>query len=186
MNEIVFFLEEESAKVMLETLWPRVVGESNHLRFVVFEGKQDLHKQLEKKLRGYLNPTAHFIVLRDQDRDDCRKLKRSLKSICAKAGRQKTIVRIACHALEAFYLGDLQAVENGLEMKGLAAKQSKAKYRKPDDLQSPDTELNKLTKNRYQKISGSRSIARHLNIQDPRSDSFRHLLKAIRKCALLG
>ena len=183
MNEIVFFLEEESAKVLLETIWARVAGESDHPRYIVFEGKQDLHRQLGKKLRGYLNPGAHFIVLRDQDKDDCRKLKRSLKSICVKAGQPKAIVRIACRALEAFYLGDHKAVERGLEMKGIAAKQSKAKYRKPDELQSPDAELSRLTEFRYQKISGSRSIARHLDIQNPRSDSFRNLLLAIHKCA---
>lgn len=186
MREIVFFLEEESAKAMLQTLLPRIVGEAVHPRFVVFEGKQDLHRKLEKKLSGYLNPSARFIVIRDQDNDDCKKVKRSLKSICHKAGHPNAIVRIACRELESFYLGDLRAVELGLEIRGVAAKQSKAKYRKPDELHTPYKELCILTGNRYQKIAGSRSIARHLNIEAPGSDSFRHLLSAIRKCFALG
>lgn len=182
MTEIVFFLEEESAKALLETLWSRIAGETIHPRFVVFEGKQDLHRGLEKKLRGYLNPAARFIVIRDQDNDDCKKVKSSLRSICHKAGHPRALVRIACRELEAFYLGDLKAVELGLEIKGVAAKQSKAKFRKPDELRAPYKELSVLTGNRYQKIAGSRLIARHLDIQNPRSDSFRNLLLAIRKC----
>ena len=183
MREIVFFLEEESARAMLETLWPKIVGEEAFPRFVVFEGKQDLQRQLEKKLRGYLNHNARFIVIRDQDKDECKKVKRSLQSICQKAGRPGAIVRIACRDLESFYLGDLRAVELGLGVKGIAAKQSKAKYRQPDKLQTPYAELSLLTGYRYQKIAGSRAIARHLDLQNPRSDSFRNLLSAIRKCA---
>src|ERR1017187_7530669 len=105
MNELVFFLEEESAKVLLEQIFPHLIpfGSRVHPRFIVFEGKQDLEKQLQNKLRGYLNPQARFIVLRDQDQADCRKTKKSLAAICTRAGRPQTTVRIACRELEAFY-----------------------------------------------------------------------------------
>ena len=137
MKELVFFLEEESAKALLEPLFPRIVPKSQiSPRFIVFEGKQDLQKQLERKLRSYLNPQAQFIVLRDQDQGDCRKIKRSLAVVCSRARRPETIIRIACRELEAFYLGDLQAVELGLGMGGLATKQRRAKYRDPDRLHS--------------------------------------------------
>jgi hypothetical protein len=116
MNEVVFFLEEEFAKALLEQIFPLLIPAGSHVhpRFIVFEGKQDLEKQLPKKLRGYLNPRARFIVMRDQDQTDCRRTKRSLKTLCARAGRPETTVRIACRELEAFYIGDLQAVESGL------------------------------------------------------------------------
>ena len=116
MKELVFFLEEESAKALLETLWPRIVAGRKEVtpRFVVFEGKQDLEKQLCRKLSGYLNASARFIILRDQDEDDCKKVKRKLQSLCHEAGRPGALVRIACRELEAFYLGDLAAVELGL------------------------------------------------------------------------
>jgi len=54
MNELVFFLEEESAKALLEQIFPHLMpsGGQVHPRFIVFEGKQDLEKQLPNKLRG--------------------------------------------------------------------------------------------------------------------------------------
>lgn len=182
-RELVFFLEEESAKALLEHILPLLIASKSqvHPRFIVFEGKQDLQKHLEKKLRGYLNPQARFIVLRDQDNDDCRKVKSFLADVCSRAGKPETVVRIACRELEAFYLGDLRAVELGLGVDGLAGKQERARYRDPDRLHKPSRVLEKLTSYRYQKIAGSRAIAAHLQLTSPRSGSFHHLLQAIRK-----
>lgn len=182
MNELVFFLEEESAKALLERIFPHLIPPESqvHPRFIVFEGKQDLEKQLPNKLRGYLNPRARFIVMRDQDQADCRKIKRSLAALCTRAGRPQTTVRIACRELEAFYLGDLLAVEKGLDISGLARRQNKARFRDPDRLVRPSYELQKLTGNRYQKIAGSRAIAPNLNLHTPRSRSFHRLIRAIR------
>jgi hypothetical protein len=42
-------------------------------------------------------------------------------------------------------------------------------------------ELKTLTKNRYQKVAGSRVIGMHLNLDNQRSPSFRHLVTAIRR-----
>jgi hypothetical protein len=181
MNELVFFLEEESSKALLEQIVPLLVPKSQfYSRYVVFEGKQDLDSQLLKKLRGYLNPHARFLVMRDQDAADCRKVKRNLAAICARAGRPQTVIRIACRELEAFYLGDLAAVEIGLGISGLANKQHKAKFRDPDRLSCPSLELGKLTAYRYQKVAGSRAIGPYLNLNTPRSRSFYHLIQAIR------
>jgi hypothetical protein len=185
MKELVFFLEEESAKALLVTLCPRLIPADSPIetRFIVFEGKQDLDRQLEQKLRGYLNRQASFIVLRDQDRADCRTVKRALVARCDRAGRPDTVVRIACRELETFYLGDLRAVELGLRIRGLLAKQNKAKFRDPDRLQSPSLELERLSGRQYQKVAGSRAIAPHLNLEMPGSRSFRHLIQAIRDAA---
>lgn len=67
MKELVFLLEEASAGAMLESLLPRILQPGIRHRLIVFEGKQDLEKQLYRRLRAYLNPQARFIVLRDQD-----------------------------------------------------------------------------------------------------------------------
>ncbi len=185
MTELVFFLEEESARALLVGLCPRLIPATSPIavRFIVFEGKQDLDRELERKLRGYLNRRARFIVLRDQDRADCRKVKRALVTRCERAGRPDAVVRIACRELEAFYLGDLRAVELGLRVGGLLPKRNKAKFRDPDRLQFPSLELDKLTDGRYQKVAGSRAIAPHLDLETPGSRSFRHLIHAIRAVA---
>ena len=181
VKEIVFLLEEQSAKALLETIWPRLISPDASVRprFIVFEGKQDLEKQLTRKLRGYLNPEARFIVIRDQDQNECHQVKENLAKLCAEAGRT-AIVRIACRELEAFYLGDLKAVEIGLEISGLGAMQMNARFRNPDKLVRPSYELEKVTKSRYQKVAGARAIGPHLNLESPRSRSFHHLVHAIR------
>ncbi|MBS1832027.1 MAG: DUF4276 family protein [Acidobacteria bacterium] len=184
MTEIVFLLEEESAKVMLEQVVAQLVIARSEVqtRFIVFEGKQDLEKNLQRKLRGYVNPKAKFLILRDQDRDDCRKLKKRLKAICDAARRPDAVVRIACRELESFYLGDLQAVEKALSISGLGAKQDKARFRDPDQISMPSSLLEKLTDNRYQKVAGSRAIAPYLRLDANRSRSYLALVGGIRKC----
>ena len=127
MKEIVFLLEEESAKAMLEGLLPRILDAQIRLRYIPFEGKQDLEKQLARRIRGYQNPQARFIVLRDQDsQPDCYVLKQSLVEKCRESGKlESTLVRLACRELETFYLADLTAVESGLKLAGLQKQQRK-------------------------------------------------------------
>ena len=92
-----------------------------------------------------------------------------------------SIVRIACHELESFYLGDLKAVEQGLGLAGLSRQQDGRKYRQPDVLVNASQELKRLTRGGYQKMAGSRAIAPHLMLDGAnRSHSFKVLLGGIR------
>ena len=181
--EIVFLLEEPSAKAMLETLLPRIRDPQLHHRLIPFEGKQDLEKQLERKLRGYLNPAARFLIMRDQDSHaDCKALKKTLLAKCAAAGKgDVSLVRIACRELESFYLADLEAVESAFCLAGLRKFQGTAKYRDPDRLGSPSKELHELTGGKYQKVGGSRALGSHLDLENTRSNSFSNLIQGIRR-----
>lgn len=120
MSKLVFLLEEASAKAMLEGLLPNIIPESIDPKYIVFDGKQDLEKQIERKLRGWLEPNSAFIVLRDQDSGDCLEIKEVLVRKCNEAQKPDTIVRIACRELESWYFGDLKAVEKGLELSNLS------------------------------------------------------------------
>jgi len=180
-KELVFFLEEPCAKKMLEIVVPKI-AEDLIPKFVIFEGKQDLEKRLKKRLQGWQNDNAKFIIMRDQDRGECRQVKQKLIDICqATNKRDCSLVRIACRELESFYLGDLAAVEKGMEISGLAGKQKKSKFRNPDTLGNPFQELAKLTNKKYQKASGSRAIAPHLNIENNHSKSFNVLISGIKQ-----
>jgi len=181
MKTIVFFLEEPSAREMLEGLLPRLLPQGFIRRYVVFRGKQDLEKQLEKRLRGWQLPDSVFVVMRDQDSGDCHDVKARLVELCRRTGRDEALVRVACRELESFYLGDLEAVEKGLELRGLAVRQDHRKFRAPDGLGNPSNELFKLTGNLYQKVSGSRAIAPHLRLNGNRSHSFNVLVSGIKK-----
>lgn len=182
-KELVFLLEERSAKVMLEALLPRILDERIDFRLIAFEGKQDLEKRITMRIKGYMNDEARFLVMRDQDSDpNCIALKARLADKCNASGRGAvSLVRIACRELETFYLADLKAVEKALGVKGLATKQQGVKFRSPDYLVSPSHELKVLTKQKYEKISGSREIGRYLDVDNHRSDSFRNLVQGIRR-----
>jgi Domain of unknown function (DUF4276) len=183
MKELIFLLEEPSAKAMLESLLPRILKPDTQFRCIPFEGKQDLERQLARKIRAYQNDKARFIIMRDQDsHPDCSELKRSLLDLCLETGKaDKCLVRLACKELETFYLADLQAVEQALRLKGLAKQQQTKKFRAPDLLGSPSHELRTLTKRCYEKIAGSRAIGQHLGLDNERSPSFRNLIAAIRR-----
>lgn len=183
MKELVFLLEEESAKAMLESLLPRILHPDIRPRYIPFEGKQDLERQMVRRLRGYANPHARFIVMRDQDSaPDCIALKARLVDHCQQAGQAaNTLVRIACKELESFYLADLCAVEQALGLTRLVRQQGSAKFRCPDRLGSPSKELETLTRNLYQKVSGSRAIGRFLDPANERSPSFKNFMKSVRR-----
>ncbi len=181
MRELVFLLEETSTQAMLEGLIPRILPQNKTVRYIVFDGKQDLEKQLARKIRGYQNKNADFIVIRDQDSGDCREIKARLKTLCSTANCSKAIIRIICRELESFYLADLAAVESGLKVSGIARSQNKKKFRTPDQLGSPSDELKKLTKGEYQKISGSRAVSPYLDIKNQRSHSFKVLVETLQK-----
>ena len=92
------------------------------------------------------------------------------------------MIRIACRELESFYLGDLAAVEQGLNLTGLAKLQGNQKFRDPDRLVNAAEELKKITKNTYQKLSGSRSIAPYLRLDEAhRSTSFKALITGLQR-----
>lgn len=182
MRELVFFLEERSAAVMLEGLLPKLLPDDVVPRYITFEGKQDLEGQLVRRLRGYRNPNALFVVMRDQDaQPNCKAIKRKLERLCTQAGRRGVLIRIACKELEAFYLADLDAVERGLGIGGIAAQQATRRFRDPDRLNSAKEELRRLTNHRYQPVEGSRAIGPCLDPENGRSRSFRNLVAGIRR-----
>ncbi|MGS0998865.1 DUF4276 family protein [Rhodanobacter sp. UC4436_H3] len=182
MTTLVFCLEEPSAREMLEGVLPRLLPPEIYTRFVVFDGKQDMLRELERKLRCWLTPNTHFVVIRDQDSADCHAIKHELTKLCRCAGKPGTLVRIACHELESFYLGDLAAVERGLGLPRLSAQQSARKFRAPDQLNNAKQELIRLTGGRYQERAGSRAIAPYLRLNTENcSHSFQILLDGIRR-----
>lgn len=180
MKQLVFFLEEPSAREMLSGLLPKILPKSIFPRFVVFEGKQDLEKRLPIRLRAWQQPETTFVVLRDQDRGNCEEIKAGLISKCTKAGKPDALVRIACRELESFYLGDLQAVAKAIGPGNLGNMQQKAKYRNPDRLFNPAQELKQIAPS-YQKVSGSRAIGPCLDLENNRSRSFSTLVSGVKK-----
>ena len=181
MNQLVFFLEEPSAREMLKNLLPRILPDNVTVRYLVFEGRQDLENQLGRKLRRWCVPDTSFVVMRDKDQADWLTVKCRLVRICRDAGKPDVLVRVLCHELESWYLGDLNAVEQGLQIAGLARKQEQSRYRSPDRIANPVQELRRLTRDRYRKIDGSRAVGLHLSPDGNRSHSFTVFVSGLRR-----
>ncbi|MDC9715312.1 MAG: DUF4276 family protein [Gammaproteobacteria bacterium] len=180
---LVCFTEEKSAKEMLQIVLPKILPNECCLSQIIsFEGKNDLDKQIKKKIQNYNIPDTYFLILRDQDSAICTEVKQKLLSKVNESGKKDvSIVRIACHELENFYLGDLAAVEQGLKLPNTHSQQSK-KFKNADNLANAKQELKKITNQKYQPISGSKAITPHLKLDGSNtSASFNTLLSGVKK-----
>jgi hypothetical protein len=178
---LVFLLEEPSMKSVLEGLVPRVAPGRPFI-LVAHNGKQDLEKSIARKLRAWRDPSAIFIVVRDQDAADCLEVKRRLLSLCAAGGREDVVVRVVCRALESWFLGDLAAVDAAFGTH-LAGRQMQRKYRDPDRLHAPHRELETLVPD-FTKGAGARALGPLVDLDNERSSSFRCFVTTLRAFAL--
>lgn len=166
---LVFLLEEKSMKVFLDTLLPKILPENVAFFTIPHEGKSDLRKSIPIKLRAWNIPDSKFVIVQDQDSNDCKKLKQELIDLCS-SNSKEVLIRIACHELEAWYWGDLKAVELAYQ-KDLSKIGKKKAYRIPDDIVSPKRELQKLLPE-HQQIAGAKKIAQYIDIERNISTSF--------------
>ncbi|MDR2898637.1 MAG: DUF4276 family protein [Spirochaetaceae bacterium] len=177
---VVILTEEPSMQLFLETLISRYYP---NLLFKVIphRGKQDLEKHIPKILKSWHVPNSHFLIVHDQDSWDCRTLKNNLQSIC-NAIRPGVVVRIACVELEAWYWGDLLAVEQAFGRHDLQSLSGKSKYRIPDSIVNPKDELRKHLPH-YEQLDGAKRIAEYAMIDRNTSNSFQVFIKSLQGIA---
>ena len=80
--KLVFLLEEQSMKYFLDGLLPRILPEEIQFVTIPHEGKSDLQKSLTAQRQGWTEPDVRFVVVQDQDSNDCRELKEKLLELC--------------------------------------------------------------------------------------------------------
>lgn len=119
----------------------------------------------------------------DQDGNECKLLKRQIAELCEQGRRKDALIRIVCHELESWFLGDLGAVEEAFGMSGLGRRQQETKFRDPDRLANPSEILKSLVPG-YQKISGARSISEYMNPDVNKSTSFAVFLNGLKRVCL--
>ena len=184
--DFIFLLEEPSMKNVLTEILPKLIPNKITYICIPHQGKQDLAKSIPKKIKAFqFNPTTKFVIVHDQDSHDCKKLKLELLEICQNAGNSNALIRIVCHELESWFLGDLAAVEKAynLHPNTLSKKQTSKKYRNPDRLNSPKQELIALV-DEYYAGTHSKKIAPHLSLTKNTSPSFQVFIQGIHQ--LLG
>jgi len=180
--KIVFLLEERSMKITLEGVLPRLIPGVD-FQCIPHAGKQDLEASIPRKLHAWREPGIRFVIVHDQDSSDCKKLKKKLIELCKEGGRADSVVRIICHELEAWFLGDLIAVEKAFGKKGLSKNRKRKRFRNPDSLANPFQELKKMIPE-YQKLSGARKIAPLLDLETPGAHSLAVFLNKIREIVI--
>ncbi|UYZ62713.1 DUF4276 family protein [Hymenobacter weizhouensis] len=123
---IEFLLEEESAEAALHVLLPKLLAPDVTYQCYPHRGKTDLLQRLPGRLKNYARrlpqePGLRVVILMDAD-TDCRRRKAELEKIVAEAGLltkttagseqpYHTITRLAMQELEAWFLGDREAIQ---------------------------------------------------------------------------
>jgi len=185
-GRLVFMLEDPSMKLLLEGLLPRLMTgwvAGQHFLCVAHQGKSDLDASIPRKLRAWQYPGDRFVVVRDNDAADCVAVLHKINGMCAEAGRPDTLVRLACQELEAWYLGDLEAVAGAFAHPKANTSALRTKFSDPDGWQKPSVEMARLIPS-FQKGSGARVMAQHLRgPEHNRSHSYRKFVEGVCRVA---
>ncbi|HAK79921.1 MAG TPA: hypothetical protein DCM71_24190 [Runella sp.] len=187
MKMLYVFTEEPSAKIVMDSLLPKVLPEGVGFKVFPHQGKQDLEKALRKTLPHISQmPGAKILVTRDQDSADCVALKKELNTITEGSCKCEYSIRIICKELEAWFLGDLKAVQAAYPRLKPEQHLAKADFKNVDKITNPNKYLLKIIpeyKNRetLPKLECSERISPFLDLENNRSESFNHTVTAIRK-----
>ena len=184
----------------LDHLVPNILHAEQSFSVHAHQGKSDLLGRLPNRLRGYrawLPEAWAIIVVVDEDREDCEKLKGLLESFANKAGlktrsRSKhekpfhVINWLAIEELEAWFFGDVDALVAAYPgVPETLAK--KAGFREPDAIKGGTWEaLERVLQaaghhaGGLEKIRAAREIAAQMDPSRNRSTSFRGFRDALR------
>ena len=94
--KLVFLLEEKSMKCFLDGILPKILPEDVTFQTIPHSGKSDLQKSIRIKLSAWNEPDVKFVIVQDQDSNNCRELKMQLLQIC-NGTKRDVLIRIACH-----------------------------------------------------------------------------------------
>ena len=174
---IVFMLEEPSMEELLKVIVPKIIGDENCI-YIHHEGKSDLMKSIPKKLKAWNVPNSKFVIVHDQDSNDCKKLKNKIEKLCQPYNKD-VLVRIACHELESWYFGDIDAVEKAYN-KNIKKRIAKRNINNPDAIVNPKLQLKKILPELTQR-DGAKRIGKYMDINSNNSKSFQMLVEGIKK-----
>lgn len=179
MKKLVFLLEEQSMKEVLEIILPQILPDGFCFICIPHHGKTHLRKSIKNKITGWREPNVHFVIVHDQDSAQCTDVKKELFTLASEAKRPDTLIRIACTELESWFLGDFDAIEKGFNV-NLTAKKNMSFFRDPDRIVNAKQELRKVIPT-YQQINGSHTIAQCMIIEKNKSKSFQVFIAGVRR-----
>lgn len=84
--------------------------------------------------------------MRGNGNGDCLALKQRLRELCHNTGHDEAIIRIVCQELEAWYLGQPEAMATAFDDESLSNLGEVPRFRDPDARPKPSRDVEKLCK----------------------------------------
>ena len=141
MNRLVFLVEGEADEAFLRAFLPLAGVPEEQFHVYPQGGKPALVSDFYRLLRAWRGPAVRFIILVDQDIDDCKQLKRKIKAVARKQCENQSkdlLVRIACREAEAWYLGDIAALREAYpDARQAVWRKINRRINDPDDARDP-------------------------------------------------
>ena len=198
---IDFLVEEESIEAALINLVPMIVGESVTFHIHPHQGKLDLLRKLPGRLKGYrrwLPDDWRIVILVDEDRQDCKRLKKRLEKAARDAGlvtqsmdrpgsKFHVLNRLAIEELEAWFFGDIVAFSEAYPRIPRTLQRRKG-YRNPDAIRGGTWEAMERILQRagyypggLPKIEAARNISAYMDPKRNISKSFQVFKESLEK-----
>ena len=185
MTKLVFLVGEPSMADFLEQLLPRLFP-TLAFQAVPHKGKGHLERSIPSKLRTWQEPGVRFVVLRDQDSADCRRVKATLADLCRQGGRADTLVRVVCRELEAWYIGSEDKLAQAFPdaSRQIVRELRRARFRGPDAVVRPAEALADLLP-QFRRRATALAMGQLLT-SESRSRSYRVFLAGIERLRAEG
>ena len=189
MDRIEFLVEELSMAELLKVVLPRILPApwelDNNYYIHPHEGKSDLRRSIPTKLKAYRKRpfSTCFVVVQDQDSNDCKQLKQELVALCEanKSDNITYLVRIVCHELEAWYIGDVDALQSIFPRFKADKHRNSRMFRNPDACINPKARLKKILNEEYSQIDTAHKMAQQMDTNNNKSESFKQFISGILK-----
>ncbi len=185
MKMLHVFTEEASAKNVFEIVLPKILPPNVFFRVYPHQGKQDLENALKKTIPSISNiPNSLILITRDKDNIDCKELKNEIIAILNNRCNCPYKIRIVCHELESWFLGDLGAVQMAYPRFKKEHHANKADIKNVDGIQKPSLYLLKIIPEysgleSLPKLETSESISPFIDLQKNTSVSFQNMLSGV-------
>ena len=149
-------------------------------KIIPHQGKQHLLGGLPTTFRALasIGGDKKIVVLCDQDSDDCRELKREIRNKIPTAFRGRTLIRIVCCELEAWYLGDKKALVDAYPDCGRIG--SRDWRKNPDGFSKPSSKIREKARGFNKVAAGEKVSGKIRNLENNRSPSFRVFVSGLR------
>lgn len=190
------FTEEPSIEKVFNAVLPKLLNADEvHFKIYPHQGKSDLEHALRTTLPSISKiPNSRILITRDQDLYDCKNLKQQLNDIVKDACNCPYLIRIVCRELEAWFLGDMNAVKQAYPRFEPDKYQNSSKFRDVDTIQSPNERLKEIIPD-YEKFDNlpknevAARVAKYLTLDNNftinRSPSFQNTMQAIQRLVSL-